>query len=105
MVLTLVSPSALQPLLNFSPFKHISKHVQFGDFYAEAGLLNKGSCLARALGATKFDLGQTLLCYLSTTFCMVFVSLFFLRFIELIEVLTTKWNYFCIVGTDQAITL
>jgi hypothetical protein len=35
----------------------------------EASLLNKCSCLARALGVTKFIIvkGHTLLCYLSQT--------------------------------------
>jgi len=42
--------------------------------FITAGLLNKGSCLARALGATKidkyerYDFGHTLLCNLSPTY-------------------------------------
>jgi hypothetical protein len=45
----------------------------FNKATSEAGLLNKGFCLARALGGTKiykyerYDFGLTLLCYLSQT--------------------------------------
>jgi hypothetical protein len=35
---------------------------------SEAGLLNKSSCSAAALGVNKYDLGHTLLCCLSPTY-------------------------------------